>query len=1029
MKLGYLLDLCPLLFFLGWWSPSALAQVVPDATLGLEASQSQLQGSQIIIEGGANRGLALFHSFEQFNVADGQQVFFANPQGIDAILSRVTGTTPSNLDGTLGVLGPADLFLLNPNGILFGPNAQLALPGSFTASTADSLRIGDINFSAAIPQPVPLLAVNVSPGIQFGANAPERLIQNQADLVLAPQQKLSFDGGTIQQAGQIILPGGTVDLRGSILSLTGEINTRTADNQFGLLRLSSPTDLTIAAATPLTNQAISQALQNNEVVVESDRNLTLISPITSSSPAALTLSAGYYLRILDDGSGAASSLAGNLALLSDNNIRITQPLRISIPQDNPQLILQALGDITLQPDRTPPGAGAALIEFTGNGGILSIQANNLTALTLGRVITLAEGSGATGPDIAVDVQQNLILSGGAIGTRANVGQTAGNIRIRAGQSVELTAESSVNSFPVTEFTPGASTGNIDIQAGETILLDGSIIQSRSSGNAGNVDLSAQRIILDGTTRQALVTADTFLFSLGNAGNITFNAAESVELLGNQPELDSFSELQQLSIDELFARGLNNTTVQASAFGPGLSGTITVNAGRLFLRDGARLVNAAGLFETPGAAGTILINASDVELQTGAHIANGAVGSGNAGRLEVNSDRIHLDSGTAISVSSAFGTGSAGALLVRTDDLVVSGGSAIAANSEGGGSSGLLDIQAQSITVEGVSATGDFSSSLLTDTSTTSTGPGGPLNITAETLDVLDGGQIRAGTRGAENAGNLNIVADEVTVSGTSLNDVPSTIEAQSTGPGEAGNIQLTASRLTVRDRAAVSTQSLQGSGGDIDLEIDEILLLRQQGKISSTAGVTGTEGDGGNIDIDAGFVVGPAAENSDITANAFLGSGGNVTVSTNALLGIAFRDQITELSDITASSAVGLDGAVVIEQFVDEVEPDPIELPDSLVSDNEQLTAGCLLDEDASFVVTGRGGIPASSGEQLNQALIWTDPRETTTIEHGASINNTAPALSTPTEAQKWQVNEQGQVELVAITTQVLQPGLSCDRK
>lgn len=869
MKLGYLLDLCPLLFFLGWWSPPALAQVIPDTTLGLEASQPQLQGSQIIVEGGANRGLALFHSFDQFNVADGQQVFFANPQGIDAILSRVTGTTPSNLDGTLGVLGPADLFLLNPNGILFGPNAQLDLPGSFTASTADSFQVGDVTFSATVPEPVPLLSINVLPGIQFGANAPDRLIQNQANLTLTPQQQLSFDGGIIQQAGQIAIPGGTVDLRGSSLSLTGEINTRTADNQFGLLRLSSPTDLTIAAAAPLTNQAISRALQNNEVVVESDRNLTLISPITSNSPAPLTFSAGNDLNILDDGSGAVSSLAGNLALLSDNNIRITQPLRISITQDNPQLTLQALGDITLRPDRLPPGAGAALIEFTGNGGTVSIQADNFMTLNIGRVVTFAEGPGATGPDIVVDIQQDFISMGSAVGTRADFGQIAGDIQIRAGQSVELTSASSVNSFPVTQFTPGTSTGNIDIQAGETILLDGSIVQSRSSANAGNVDLSAQRIILDGTTRQALITADTFLFSLGNAGNITLNAAESVELLGNQPELESFSELQQLTIDELFARGLNNTTVQASAFGPGASGTITVNTGRLFLQDGARLVNAAGLFETPGEAGTIIINASDVELQTGAHIANGAVGSGDAGRLEVNSDRIRLDSGTAISVSSAFGTGSAGALLIKTGDLVVAGGSAIAANSEGGGSSGLLDIQAQSITIEGTSATSDFLSSLLTDTSATSNGPGGPLNITTGTLNVLNGGQIRAGTRGAENAGDLNIVAKQITVSGTSANNIPSSIEAQSTGSGAAGNVHLEADRLTVSERATVNTQSLQGSGGNIDLIIDEVLLLRQQGTISATAGVAGTEGDGGNITVDAGFVVAPAVGNSDITANAF----------------------------------------------------------------------------------------------------------------------------------------------------------------
>lgn len=90
-----------------------------------------------LIEGGARRDSNLFHSFSEFNINNGQRVFFANPAGVDRILSRVTGNTQSNILGTLGVLGNADLFLLNPNGIVFGPNARLDVWGSFLATTAD----------------------------------------------------------------------------------------------------------------------------------------------------------------------------------------------------------------------------------------------------------------------------------------------------------------------------------------------------------------------------------------------------------------------------------------------------------------------------------------------------------------------------------------------------------------------------------------------------------------------------------------------------------------------------------------------------------------------------------------------------------------------------------------------------------------------------------------------------------------------------------------------------------------------------
>ncbi len=1012
MNAKHFIGLWSLLLWLGDASFS-LAQIVPDTTLSSDSSQLQLQGNQITIEGGANRGVALFHSFDQFNVVDGQQVVFVNPQGIDTILSRVTGDTPSNLDGTLGVLGPADLFLLNPNGIFLGPNAQLDLSGNFIASTADGLQVGDISFSAIAPEPVPLLSINVLPGIQLGANAPERLIQNQADLTLAPKQQLTFDGGTIQQAGQITIPGGTVELRGSTISLTGEINTRTADNQLGLLQLSSPTDLTIAVTAPLTNQAINQALQNNEVVVESDRNLTLIGPIISNALAPLSLSSDNNLSLLDDGTGTVSTVSANVTLQSDNDIHITNPLFVSVAEGIPQFTIQAVGDIIFQPDRLPPGPSFGIIEFTGDGGRLLIQANSLTASEVGNVLTFS--SGEQGPNIDITVNQDLILGASAIGTRAGFGQTAGNIQIQAGQSVKL-LESTINSVP----SMGAvvqTTGNIDIQVGDIILVQSGFLQTQSTGSAGNINLMARQILLDGTLGQSLLAADTQLFSMGDAGDITLSATDSVELIGDEPGPFIIFDPQQLGFSRVIELGFGETTIQATAFGSGLSGTIEVNADQLTIRDGALIANAASLFNNEGEPGDVTINVNDLYLSGFSILATGTVGSLDGGRLEINSDRIRLDDGAGIGVSSVFGTGNAGELIIRTNDLVVAGGSAIAANSLGGGSSGLLDIQAQSILVDGTSVDNSFSSSLLTDVSPTSTGPGGSLNIQTNTLEVLNGGQIRASTQGSENAGNLNIIADQVTVSGTSPNNAPSTIEAQSTGIGDAGNIHLEADQLTIRDQATISTQSLQGNGGDIFLGLDEVLLLRQQGTISATAGVIGTGGDGGNINIEAGFVVGPAAENSDITANAFLGSGGNVTISTNALLGIAFRDNLTPLSDITASSTMGLDGTVVIEQFVDEVESDPVQLPEELVRAEDRLTVGCLLDEDASFVVTGQGGIPLNSGELLNQTLIWTDLRETVS-GNNETVNQRAMTdseFSELTEAQGLQINDQGQVELVAI--------------
>ncbi len=105
------------------WNPPVKADsfVVPDNTLGAENSVvNELDGLTQIVEGGAIRESNLFHNFLEFNVADSHAVYFANPVTVESILTRVTGDNPSTILGRLGVLGDADLFLLNPNGIVFG---------------------------------------------------------------------------------------------------------------------------------------------------------------------------------------------------------------------------------------------------------------------------------------------------------------------------------------------------------------------------------------------------------------------------------------------------------------------------------------------------------------------------------------------------------------------------------------------------------------------------------------------------------------------------------------------------------------------------------------------------------------------------------------------------------------------------------------------------------------------------------------------------------------------------------------------
>ncbi|MEM7794166.1 MAG: filamentous hemagglutinin N-terminal domain-containing protein [Cyanobacteria bacterium P01_C01_bin.118] len=120
---------------------AAMALPVPDTTVGTQLVPSA--PDSIEIQGGTSVGQNLFHSFESFNIQTGESVFFLSPADINHIFSRVTGGSASEIDGVLGTLGSdANLFLINPNGIAFGPNASLDVQGSLIATTSDTVELG-----------------------------------------------------------------------------------------------------------------------------------------------------------------------------------------------------------------------------------------------------------------------------------------------------------------------------------------------------------------------------------------------------------------------------------------------------------------------------------------------------------------------------------------------------------------------------------------------------------------------------------------------------------------------------------------------------------------------------------------------------------------------------------------------------------------------------------------------------------------------------------------------------------------------
>ncbi|MEB3292406.1 MAG: filamentous hemagglutinin N-terminal domain-containing protein, partial [Synechococcales bacterium] len=202
-------------------SPAVNAQaVISDGTVNTVVTRS---GNSFAIDNGTTSGTNLFHSFREFSIPTGGSAIFNNTSNIQNIFSRVTGGTVSNIDGLIRANGTANLFLLNPNGILFGPNASLNIGGSFVGTTANSIQFADgVGFSATNTNGTPLLTMSVPVGLQMGANAGAIQVQGATvpnprfrppTLAVAPTQTLALVGSQIDmKSANLTAPDGRIEL-------------------------------------------------------------------------------------------------------------------------------------------------------------------------------------------------------------------------------------------------------------------------------------------------------------------------------------------------------------------------------------------------------------------------------------------------------------------------------------------------------------------------------------------------------------------------------------------------------------------------------------------------------------------------------------------------------------------------------------------------------------------------------------------------------------------------------------------------
>jgi large exoprotein involved in heme utilization and adhesion len=196
------------------------------------------------------------------------------------------------------------------------------------------------------------------------------------------------------------------------------------------------------------------------------------------------------------------------------------------------------------------------------------------------------------------------------------------------------------------------------------------------------------------------------------------------------------------------------------------------------------------------------------------------------------------------------------------------------------------------------------------------------------------------------------------------------ISVDSLGKGEGGNIFISTENLNL-NQGIISAETTSGNGGNINLTVADFLRLNNASQISTTAGNQQTGGNGGNINIFARYIFTTPEVNNDITANAFTGKGGQIFITTEAIFGIQPRDELTFLSDITASSELGVDGIIEINRLIVDPTETLSNLPETSVE--VQVATGCETQKQGSvgFYNLGKTGLPAQPGDyQRSDSII-----------------------------------------------------------
>jgi len=679
-------------------------QIVPDRTLGPESSAVRnnvtVRGEPAdLIIGGAKRGENLFHSFSEFNVEQLQRVYFANPEGIENILSRVTGNNISQIQGTLGVDGGASLFMINPNGIIFRPDARLDVSGSFISSTANSVLFDQYQFSATNPEAPPLLTINIPLGLQYGPDPGAIKVEGSGHaldqsrmlgdspitrpptvdgLQVGPGKTLALVGGDVTlDGGTLIASGGRIELGSVSNGSVSLLRTETRWN-LGYSEVSQYRDIR------LQNSALADASGEigGEIIVQGGN---------------LFMSGGAWIGIQNRGSQPSGSIKINM---SDSIEMIgISPKNISTSVQTEELAYGRSGNISVLARNLSLIDGAYIATETfsnrkdGNSGDIAVSvAEEVRVLSFASfavdndnnqassIFTVTFASQDAG-EIQLSTRRMTLQDGGVLGSVSFGTGKGGDVTVNAAEAIELSGtNNNINIIPSgigSVAGDAGDAGNLTVNTSDLVVTNGSTVSSSSlaSGKAGNVTVNA--------------TNSVEISGVGGSRSIIPAQVDSSALRRSQsfrnflglPDRPS-GKSGQVTINTPMLRVTDRGLINVRNDGTKEAGTIEINADAIFLDDQGEITAVT----RSGEGGNIQLNIADALIlrHNSAIITRAGTSSndeGNGGNITINSGTLAALEGSNINANALAGNG--GNIQITTSGIFLGPDSQITASSQQG----------------------------------------------------------------------------------------------------------------------------------------------------------------------------------------------------------------------------------------------------------------------------------------------------------------------------------------------------------